>query len=70
MACLALLSGAAREDLRNWGIEAQQQTNTTGGYVDEVIATGATGADTIHTNSAIGGNSARPELRFPNGSAR
>lgn len=70
VACLVFLSGAVREDLMNWGIAAQQQTNATGNDIDEVIATGSTGADTIHSNSAVGGNSARPELRFPNSSAR
>ena len=47
----------------------QNQPNTTGNSGDLVISYGATGADTVTTNSAAGGNASRPEQAFPNGSA-
>ncbi|BAU91523.1 hypothetical protein MPPM_2918 [Methylorubrum populi] len=51
------------------GTIIQRQTNTTGNTVDYVIAPGATGADTITTNSAAGGNAGQPERAIPQGSA-
>lgn len=45
------------------------QPNDTGGGEDETISFGATGADTINSNSAAGGNASRPERAVPNGSA-
>lgn len=55
------------EDRR--GVIVQNQPNTTGNSRDVVISYGATGADTVTTNSAAGGNASRPEQAFPNGSA-
>ncbi|MCI9880468.1 MULTISPECIES: hypothetical protein [Methylobacterium] len=51
------------------GVIIQNQPNTTGNSNDVVISYGATGADTVTTNSAAGGNASRPEQAFPNGSA-
>ena len=51
------------------GAVIQRQPNTTGNDRDIVIAPGATGADTITTDSAAGGNASRPERAVPNGSA-
>lgn len=51
------------------GVIVQNQPNTTGNSRDVVISYGATGADTVTTNSAAGGNASRPEQAFPNGSA-
>ncbi|WP_431311119.1 hypothetical protein [Methylobacterium nigriterrae] len=51
------------------GAIIQRQPNTTGNSRDLIIAPGATGADTIMTNSAAGGNSSFPERAVPNGSA-
>ncbi|MCJ2036313.1 hypothetical protein [Methylobacterium sp. J-068] len=51
------------------GVIVQNQPNTTGNSGDVVISYGATGADTVTTNSAAGGNASRPEQAFPNGSA-
>ncbi|GJE75213.1 MULTISPECIES: hypothetical protein [Methylorubrum] len=50
------------------GTIIQRQTNTTGNSVDYVIAPGPTGADTITTNSAAGGNAGQPERAIPQGS--
>ena len=44
-------------------------SNNTGGRGDRIISYGPTGADTVTTNSAAGGNASRPELAIPNGSA-
>lgn len=51
------------------GAIVQPQPNTTGNDPDVIIAPGGTGAETITTNSAAGGNSSRPERAVPNGSA-
>ncbi|KQO49533.1 hypothetical protein ASF24_09425 [Methylobacterium sp. Leaf86] len=51
------------------GVVIQNQPNTTGNSRDRVISYGATGADTVTTNSAAGGNASRPEQAIPNGSA-
>ncbi|MGU3537570.1 hypothetical protein [Methylobacterium sp. A54F] len=51
------------------GVVIQRQSNTTGNSNDLIIAPGATGADTIMTNSAAGGNASFPERAVPNGSA-
>lgn len=42
--------------------------NNTGGELNIIIPRGATGAETYMSNSAAGGNAARPELSVPNGS--
>jgi hypothetical protein len=42
--------------------------NNTGGDLNIIVPHGATGADTYMSNSAAGGNAARPELAVPNGS--
>lgn len=51
------------------GTIIQGQPNTTGNVRDVIIAPGATGAETITTNSAAGGNASHPERAVPNGSA-
>ncbi|MDR7039282.1 MULTISPECIES: hypothetical protein [Methylobacterium] len=51
------------------GTVIQQQPYTTGNRRDVIIAPGATGAETITTNSAAGGNANLPERAVPNGSA-
>ncbi|GEP07023.1 hypothetical protein [Methylobacterium oxalidis] len=45
------------------------QPNTTGNTRDVIIAPGATGAETITTDSAAGGNAGQPSRRVPQGSA-
>jgi hypothetical protein len=51
------------------GAIIERQSNTTGNVPDVIIAPGATGAETITTNSAAGGNARLPERPVPNGSA-
>ncbi len=51
------------------GTIIQRQQNVTGNGVDYIIAPGPTGADTITTNSAAGGNAGQPERAIPQGSA-
>ena len=51
------------------GTSVQQQPNTTGNDIDLVISQGPTGADTVTTDSAAGGNASLPERAIPNGSA-
>ncbi|AYO86549.1 MAG: hypothetical protein CMH16_07590 [Methylobacterium sp.] len=51
------------------GVVIQRQPNTTGNDRDIVIAPGPTGASTITTDSAAGGNAGHPERAVPNGSA-
>lgn len=45
------------------------QTNITGNGRGVIISRGSTGADTIFTNSAAGGNAGQPERAIPLGSA-
>lgn len=69
---LTILPAAAQGPLHpdgRRGVIIQNQPNTTGNSADVVISRGATGADTVTTNSAAGGNASRPEQAFPNGSA-
>lgn len=54
---------------RTTGATTEIQPNTTGNDADLVVARGATGAETITTNSAAGGNANLPERSVPNGSA-
>ena len=42
--------------------------NSTGGGANVTVAPGATGASTIQTDSAAGGNASQPERRVPQGS--
>src|SRR4051812_5284754 len=51
------------------GTVIQRQPNTTGNDRDIIIAPGATGAGTITTDSAAGGNAEHLERAVPNGSA-
>ena len=51
------------------GTVIQSQPNTTGNDRDVVISRGATGADTVTTDSAAGGNANQPSRAVPNGSA-
>ncbi len=45
------------------------QPNTTGNDRSLIISRGSTGAETITTNSAAGGNAGQPERAIPQGSA-
>ncbi|AWN35324.1 hypothetical protein [Methylobacterium radiodurans] len=47
----------------------QPQPNTTGNDPSLIISRGSTGAETITTNSAAGGNAGQPERAIPQGSA-
>jgi hypothetical protein len=51
------------------GVIVQSEPNSTGNDTNIAISRGATGADTVTTDSAAGGNAARPEQAIPNGSA-
>lgn len=51
------------------GTVIQSEPNSTGNDRDIVISRGATGADTIESDSAAGGNAGRPEQAIPNSSA-
>lgn len=51
------------------GSITQIQPNTTGNDVDTVTSYGATGADTVNSDSAAGGNANQPSRAIPNGSA-
>ncbi|WP_264046164.1 hypothetical protein [Methylobacterium flocculans] len=51
------------------GTVIQNQPNTTGNDRDVVISRGVTGADTVTTDSAAGGNANQPSRAIPNGSA-
>lgn len=54
---------------RSTGAIVEGQPNTTGNDPNVVIAPGATGAETITTDSAAGGNAGHPERAVPNGSS-
>jgi hypothetical protein len=54
---------------RSGGAAIQSQPNTTGNDRDVVVPRGATGAETVTTDSAAGGNANLPERAVPNGSA-
>lgn len=51
------------------GTVIQSQPNTTGNDRDVMISRGATGADTITSDSAAGGNANQPSRAIPGGSA-
>jgi len=61
-------SGPSGEPGRT-GTVIQSEPNSTGNDANIAISRGATGADTVTTNSAAGGNAARPEQAIPNSSA-
>jgi hypothetical protein len=61
--------GPGLDGPRTTGAITEIQPNTTGNDADLVIAPGATGAETITTDSAAGGNANLPERPVPNGSA-
>jgi hypothetical protein len=69
LAQTALPPGPGPDGPRTTGAIITVQPNTTGNDRDVIIAPGATGADTITTNSASGGNASHPERAVPNGSA-
>ena len=50
------------------GVAVGSGQNNTGGDANVTIAPGATGASTIQTDSAVGGNASQPERRVPQGS--
>lgn len=54
---------------RQSDVIVQNEANITGNDENIVISRGATGADTVTTDSAAGGNASRPEQAIPNGSA-
>lgn len=56
-------------ELGRTGTVIQSESNSTGNDANIAISRGATGADTVTTNSAAGGNAARPEQAIPNSSA-
>lgn len=60
--------GLPRQPTRS-GAVIQTESNSTGNDANVAISRGATGADTATTNSAAGGNAARPEQAIPNSSA-
>ncbi|KQP50861.1 hypothetical protein ASG40_13125 [Methylobacterium sp. Leaf399] len=73
-ACVLLAGPALAQDVRDrmpnqTGTVVQPLQNSTGNDGGVVISRGATGADTITTDSAAGGNASRPEQAIPNGSA-
>ena len=51
------------------GSITQIQPNTTGNDLDVVTSYGATGADTVNSDSAAGGNANQPSRAIPNGSS-
>ena len=51
------------------GAVVQTQPNTTGNDPSVSISRGATGAETVTTDSAAGGNASKPEQAVPNSSA-
>ena len=74
LATLMLSPAMAQSDrvLRQPGADGAtvvREPNSTGNDRDLVISRGATGADTIETDSAAGGNAGRPEQAIPNSSA-
>ena len=74
LGALALAAGPARAQGRPGapyppGTIVQIQPNTTGNSRSLIISRGSTGADTIFTNSAAGGNAGQPERAVPQGSA-
>lgn len=58
----------ARPRYKKRGAGLVTTTNNTGGRRSRTISRGATGADTVNTNSAAGGNASRPEQAVPNSS--
>lgn len=66
---LSALAQPATVPGQTGGTIIQNQPNTTGNDRDVVISRGATGADTVTTDSAAGGNASRPEQAIPNSSA-
>lgn len=51
------------------GAIIEVQPNTTGNDRSLIISRGSTGAETVTTNSAAGGNAGQPERAIPQGSA-
>ncbi|WP_409565157.1 hypothetical protein [Methylobacterium sp. J-078] len=62
-------NGMAPRQPGTTGTIVVQEPNSTGNDRDVVISRGATGADTVTTDSAAGGNASRPEQAVPNSSA-
>lgn len=71
LATLALAQMTMPADARSRhsrkGTVVTNAPNSTGGRSDRVIARGATGADTVQTNSAAGGNAGQPSRAVPQG---
>lgn len=65
----ALAQGGPSREPVGTGTVIQSEPNSTGNDANIAISRGATGADTVTTNSAAGGNAARPEQAIPNSSA-
>ena len=55
-------------DPRTTGAIITAPSNNTGNDLDLIISRGATGADTIETDSAAGGNAGQPARAVPQGS--
>lgn len=69
--CAASLPASAQTPVSpadRTGTVIQNESNATGGDEGLVISRGPTGADTIGTDSAAGGNASRPEQALPNSS--
>ena len=65
----ALAQGTLPRQSGTTGTVIQSEPNSTGGDSNIAVSRGATGADTVTTNSAAGGNSSKPEQALPNSSA-
>ncbi|MCJ2129259.1 hypothetical protein MKK51_10410 [Methylobacterium sp. E-045] len=59
----------ARSRHKKRGTAVTTSTSTTGGRPGRTISRGATGADTVTSNSAAGGNSSQPARASGTGSA-
>ena len=62
-------SGPPRQPGAADGTVIQREPNSTGNSSNTAISRGATGADTVTTTSASGGNANKPEQAIPNSSA-
>lgn len=69
LSAVAASAQAVREPTQPGGTVVQPQPNTTGNDPSVSISRGATGASTVTTDSAAGGNASKPEQAVPNSSA-
>ena len=68
LSAVAVSAQAVREPTQPGGTVVQPQPNTTGNDPSVSISRGATGASTVTTDSAAGGNANQPERAVPQGS--